>query len=154
MLRRLGICQAILGTPPIIIVDEPTVGLDPEERNHFRNIIKILSENSIVIFSTHIVEDIDVICDNLAVLNHGKIIYQGKKENLIQLALHNVWELTIAEDKWNIINQNFKITYQKKIEHSYIIRVLSNTKPSPDATEVIPTLEEAYLYIVGEKNEK
>lgn len=154
MLRRLGIAQAILGTPPIIIVDEPTVGLDPEERNHFRNIIKTLGENSIVVLSTHIVEDIDMICDELAVLNHGKVLYQGKKEKLLQQAEHKVWEGTIQEREWNQVFQSLQVTYQKKNEDEYFVRVLSDTMPFLNGKEVMPTLEEAYLYKMGEQNEK
>ncbi|TCS96883.1 ABC transporter ATP-binding protein [Hazenella coriacea] len=150
MVRRLGIAQALLGNPEIIIVDEPTTGLDPEERIRFRQLLRKVAQDAIVLLSTHIVDDIEVICDQVGILNRGKVLQTGSLMEIQQAAQGKVWELLISPREfdqyaleWNLIAN------QREGEH-YRLRLLAETPPT-GATPVVPSLEDSYLYLIGEK---
>lgn len=146
MRRRLGIAQAILGEPKLIMVDEPTAGLDPEERIRFRNLLKRLgNQNRIVFLSTHIVEDIQATCEQIAVLNKGKAQIFNSTAELAKIAHDKVWKLTVNEDEFNEIEKNYKIISSNMTERGIDLRILSNIKPNNDALSVDPSVEEGYL---------
>lgn len=144
MVRRVGIAQAILGEPPIIIVDEPTSGLDPEERVRFRNLITTLNKNSIILLSTHIVDDIKSICKEAAILNEGKVAACGSIDNLVANTKGKVWEMIIpfGSDEAELVK--YEVVRRTSEDKGIRIRILS-TKEVPGATQAIPELEDAYL---------
>lgn len=151
MIRRVGIAQAILGNPNIIVVDEPTAGLDPEERMRFRNLIKGLNrnKNNIVIISTHIVDDVEMMCEKVAIMDKGKIILEGKIAEIKNSAKYIVWEAEVSNEEFLDIEKNFIITQQNKTNTGYKLRLLSANKPIKSAKQVQPNLEEIYLSLIG-----
>ncbi len=151
MLRRLGIAQAMLGEPKIIIVDEPTAGLDPEERIRFRGLIRKIANKKIVILSTHIVEDIQATCDGVAVLNEGIITKFNSLQCLSDIAKGKVWKLEIELDHYNYIENKYKVISTNNNGDSIEVRLLSDTAPTDDAILVEPTTEEGYMVWVNQK---
>lgn len=147
MVRRLGIAQAILGAPRIIIIDEPTASLDPEERIRFRTLIQNLKQKSIIIISTHIVEDLEVTCDQVGILKDGKLIQYGSINSIREKATGIVWEKIVAEDKFYTLSKKLDIISVHRINDLYKVRVLSK-EPLEDAKEVEPTLEDSYIYLI------
>lgn len=151
MLRRLGIAQALLGKPEILIVDEPTAGLDPEERLRFRNIVKNIKNSSIIIISTHIVEDVASTCDNVIIINKGDILKKGKIQDVKKSNKTYVWKVYISVEEFDIINKKFRVLEYEKREDGYDVKLLSNIKPMDTAKELEPTLEDVYMSIINEK---
>lgn len=149
MKRRLGIAQALLNNPELIIVDEPTAGLDPEERVRFRNLLSDLAVNRTVILSTHIVGDIEFACERLAVLNQGTLIYDGKVKDLVQKAEGLVWNLQVERDEMNRIRNEYKVISSVTDRAEIKFRLLSKESPHPDAEQVRPTIEDAYMGLMG-----
>lgn len=149
MVRRLGIAQALLGNPRLLIIDEPTVGLDPEERARFKNLLAEICKNRTVLISTHIVEDVELICDNIIILNEGKIIVEKKCEQLLESVRGKIWEIKTIEDVGNIAGGD--IIKKEKKKDGYRYRVISENVPVK-AVFVDPTLEDAYLYYIGENH--
>ncbi|SDX11016.1 ABC-type multidrug transport system, ATPase component [Marininema mesophilum] len=148
MVRRLGIAQAILGDPKIIIVDEPTAGLDPEERIRFRKLLRMLGEKSIVIISTHIVEDIESSCDQIAVLHKGQLKKHGNIDKIRASAKGKVWELTVSNEDFYKISDEWNVISNHKESDGYRLHILSDEKPE-GALSIDPTLEDSYLYLMG-----
>lgn len=147
MVRRLGIAQAILGNPKIIIVDEPTAGLDPEERVKFRRMLTHLGGRSMIIISTHIVEDVEVACDQVAVLHKGNLLAAGDIQSLKERARGKVFEIeTLWEEFDKVSEQSFVVAAHRNGE-TYRMRILTDAVP-PGAKPVEPTLEDGYLYLV------
>jgi len=140
--QRVGIAQALLGDPEILIFDEPTVGLDPEERINFRNYFSKIAENKIVLLSTHIIEDIQSVCNRLIVLHKGEIHFNGKPEDLIKLAYGHVGILACSQDSTNL-----RITARMNTAKGVFCRVVSDALPK-SAEIVEPTLEDAYIYLI------
>jgi ABC-type multidrug transport system ATPase subunit len=145
MKQRIGIAQALLNDPRLLIVDEPTVGLDPEERVRFRNLLSDLSGERIVILSTHIVSDVEATANEIAVVDRGRLLAHAEPEALLRAVEGKVWEwvlpsaeLPAARERWNIGN-----TVRRS--DGVHARVVSRTAPSPEATPLPPTLEDAYL---------
>ncbi|MFQ5637384.1 MAG: efflux RND transporter permease subunit [bacterium] len=153
MKQRIGIAQTLLHLPQIIVVDEPTAGLDPKERIRFRNLLSELAKERIVIFSTHIVEDISSTCEDLAVLDKGKLIYRGSPEVMLSRAQGKVFEASVPADDFSKWQQKLHIVQHSKTEDRIRIRFLSE-KPITDlpAQTVAPTLEDAYVYLLSGKN--
>lgn len=155
MKRRLGIAQAIVHNPKVLIVDEPTAGLDPEERIRFRNLLANLSEDKIVILSTHIVGDIENTCNKLAVLNNGKIIFNGEVESLINRAKGSTFKIAIPKNKFQEYNDRYVITSHHDFGDEVILKLLSNGKIGEDFEPCEPSIEDGYLsllYDMGGKN--
>lgn len=150
MKRRLGIAQAILHEPEVLIVDEPTAGLDPEERIRFRNLLRDFSEDRIVILSTHIVEDVEFTCENLAILNEGSILYQGKVKKLLENAEGYVWISNIARESLDEVRNKFSIISTVSEGDSIKLKIISKEKPFEDAKSVKPSIEDAYMKLMKE----
>ena len=150
MKQRVGIAQTLLHLPQIIVVDEPTAGLDPVERIRFRNLLARISQERIVIFSTHIVEDISGSCNRLAVLNSGRILYQGTPRQMRDLARGNVWEAVVEEERLPQVEERMKVISHLRTPAGIRARFLSPDPVSELAAEPVePTLEDAYIYLLG-----
>lgn len=148
MVRRLGIAQAILGNPKILIVDEPTAGLDPEERVRFRELLTRVGEDSIIIVSTHIVEDIEVTCDHAAILNNGELLAYGDLNSLRASAKGKVWEHYLPRESFHSVSQNnCYVVSAHRVEDNYKVRLLTDNPPD-NAKPLEPSLEDSYLYLV------
>ena len=149
MLRRLGVAQALLTDAPLLIFDEPTAGLDPAQRVRFRNFLRELSRDRIVILSTHIVADIGSVCDRLAVLNHGHIEFVGRCRELIGQAQGKVWEARLDDAQYESFRNEYAITAMVDTDQGMQVRLLSNAQSQPDWLPAAPTLEDAYLWLVN-----
>lgn len=150
MKRRAGIAQAMLNDPRILILDEPTAGLDPNERIRFRNLISELSENRLVLLSTHIVSDVEYTCGEIWLMNAGRIVEQGSAEDLIRSMRDQVWRLTVPRNDVAAYVTRFKVANIKAGRDSAELRIVSPVKPSPDAMLETATLEDVFLYYFGE----
>jgi ABC-2 type transport system ATP-binding protein len=145
MKRRLGIAQALIHNPKILIIDEPTSGLDPEERIIFRNIISELSLDMLVVLSTHIIEDIEVTCNDIAIIDKGKIIYRGEPLALMKEANGKVFQVEIEKEKIDEIQKQFLVTRIRSNDNKVTLNLISE-KELDFAKAIEPSLEEAYLY--------
>lgn len=146
MIQRIGIAQALLNDPKVIIFDEPTVGLDPEERLRFRDLISDLATDRIVILSSHIVSDIETIADEVAIMKKGKLIVKNKQQDITHLAQGKVFETTVS--KTNITNfKNYHTVVSSfRSNDDFKVRYITDT-PNEQAIAVSPTLEDAYIYL-------
>ena len=150
----MGIAQTLLHMPQIIVVDEPTAGLDPVERIRFRNLLARVSQERIVIFSTHIVEDISGSCNHLAVLNQGRVLYSGTPQSMRGLAHDKVWEAVVPEETFTQVERDLSLITHVRTKSGVRARFLAN-EPSRDleAHVVDPTLEDAYLFLLRSERE-
>jgi ABC-2 type transport system ATP-binding protein len=151
MKQRVGIAQALLNDPQLLIVDEPTVGLDPEERVRFRNLLSDLSGERIVILSTHIVSDVEATATHIALVNKGKLLREDAPENFLNELESKVWEWTVKSNDLPALKQNYIISGTIRRSSGVQVRVVSADKPDPNAQNVSPTLEDAYLFFIGGK---
>ena len=145
--QRVGIAQALLGDPELLILDEPTVGLDPEERIHFRNLFSQAAQDRLVLLSTHIIEDIQSVCGQLVVINRGQVLFSGTPEALIQTATGHVgifWEKDTAQE------DGLHITARVNTGQGVRCRAVADVLP-PFAQPSDPTLEDAYLYLISQE---
>jgi len=147
MIRRLGIAQAILGNPEILIVDEPTSGLDPEERMRFKLLLRQLGNRMTVLFSTHIVDDIEDVCDRVTVMHKGKVMLTGTAAEMIEMAQGNTWTVSSNEEKSGE-ELGGVVTDCKYANGMFHFRLVSDKKPAESAVRAEPTLEEAYIYLL------
>ncbi|NTJ18598.1 ABC transporter ATP-binding protein [Agrobacterium rhizogenes] len=147
MVRRVGIAQAIIGAPKVIIVDEPTAGLDPEERIRFRRLLRTLAQNTTVIISTHIVEDIEATCNHAAFLMKGKVMRSGSVLDVAQIASGKVWELRVPQAQFYEEAERWDVVSSHTTDGESILRVLAEQAPE-GSISVTPTLQEGYLYLM------
>lgn len=149
MKRRLGIAQAIIGDPKVIIVDEPTTGLDPEERIRFRNILSDVSDKDvIIILSTHIVGDISSTCKKLALLHKGELKFEGSPDDMIQLAQGKVWEIFVTDPELHQIKEKYPIISTIPSEGGWDIQIVAEKPEDFDGKPITPNIEHAYVYFM------
>lgn len=152
MKRRLGIAQALINDPKIIIVDEPTTGLDPEERIRFRNLLSTISTRDvIIILSTHIVGDISSTCDNMALLNKGKLAFAGSPEQLIKEAEGFVWLIKATEKEYMEINEKYPVISTIPIDGGWEVQVVAENINGYYGEPIRPNLEHAYVHFMENK---
>ena len=149
MMRRLGIAQAILTDPDFLIVDEPTVGLDPEERIRFRTILGRLGKDRVILISTHIVGDISSTCEEIALLSQGKLLFQGPPVALIRMTEGKVWRLRADDRDFDEVSKQFQVVSVSTEGDWMDLRVVGDATPPPDAEALDPSLEDAYVYRIG-----
>jgi len=154
MKQRVGIAQALLNDPKILIVDEPTVGLDPNERMNFRNLINSLSKNKIIILSTHIVSDVEASAEKIVMMDKGKILCFYKNEDLVNSLEGMVWECLVEEGELNIIKDKYITGNIIRRSEGMEVRVISETKPISNAVNVQPVIEDVYIYYTSGRREK
>ncbi|WP_075341004.1 ABC transporter ATP-binding protein [Tenacibaculum agarivorans] len=145
MKQRFGIAQALLNNPKLLIVDEPTAGLDPKERNRFYNLLSEIAENTIVIFSTHIVDDIKELCTNMAIINKGKVVLKGNPLELIHQLEGKVYQKVIHRNDLNRYKDSYKVINEKLFLGKPVIHIVSDTNPDNGFTPVKASLEDVYF---------
>lgn len=152
MKRRLGIAQALIGNPKIIVVDEPTTGLDPDERIRFRNILSQLSQNDVtIILSTHIVGDISSTCQGMALLNRGELVFSGSPENLIKHAEGHVFKLHLTSNEYENAKERYNVISTIPVENGWEVQVVSDEVPEFNSVTIIPNIEHAYVFYMEHK---
>jgi len=153
MKRRLGIAQALIGNPKLIVVDEPTTGLDPDERIRFRNILSQLSQQDVtIILSTHIVGDISSTCQGMALLNRGELVFSGSPESLVRNAEGHVFRLLLSPPEYESVKERYNVISTIPVETGWEVQVVSDKKPEFDSSEaIIPNIEHAYVYYMEHK---
>ncbi len=151
MKRRAGIAQAMLNDPRILILDEPTAGLDPNERIRFRNLISELSEERLVLLSTHIVSDIEYIANEIWLMKDGRIIQQGTLDQMLSSMPEQVWVGHVEKQRVSGLISQYKISNMKAEGNAVELRIISREQPLPGAVCVQPTLEDVFLHYFGEK---
>jgi ABC-2 type transport system ATP-binding protein len=152
MKQRVGIAQVLLNDPQLLIVDEPTAGLDPEERVRFRNLLSDLAGERIVILSTHIVSDAEAAATEIAVINGGHLLEHAAPERLLQAVEGKVWQWVIPSTELTVVKERHLISSNARRSDGIHLRVVSETPPGPSAQSVAPTLEDAYLYFISSAN--
>jgi ABC-type multidrug transport system ATPase subunit len=145
MKQRFGIAQSLLGNPKLIIVDEPTAGLDPGERNRFYNLLAEIGENVIVILSTHIVQDVKELCANMAIIDKGKLLFSGKPEQALMSIAGKIWEKSIHKDEMEDYIKQYKVISGKLVSGSPIIHVYSDSNPENGFRSATPDLEDVFF---------
>jgi ABC-2 type transport system ATP-binding protein len=152
MKRRLGIAQALIGNPKIIVVDEPTTGLDPDERIRFRNILSQLSQHDVtIILSTHIVGDISSTCQGMALLNKGELVFTGSPEALVKHAEGHVFKLMLNPADYEKVKEQYNVISTIPVEAGWEVQIVSDNAPEFPFTNIIPNIEHAYVYFMEHK---
>jgi ABC-type multidrug transport system ATPase subunit len=151
MRQRVGIAQALLNDPQLLIVDEPTVGLDPEERVRFRNLLSDLAGERIVILSTHIVSDVEATATDIAILHKGHLKARARPEQLLKQMDGSVWEWMVASQELPAIKQQFLVSGTIRRMDGIEVRAVCEAQPCPQAQPVTPNLEDVYLNIVAQR---
>jgi ABC-type multidrug transport system ATPase subunit len=151
MRQRVGIAQALLNDPQVLIVDEPTVGLDPEQRVSFRNLLTDLAGNRIVILSTHIVSDVEATATDLAIIDHGRLLRHKAPEAILAEVVDRVWEWTVSSAELQSARQRYLISNTIRRPDGLELRVIADEPPDGSARAATPTLEDAYLAVIHEE---
>lgn len=149
MKRRFGIAQALLNNPKILIIDEPTAGLDPEERLRFYNLLSELAVDRIVLLSTHIAGDIEATCSKVAVLCSGEVVFEGQIEKLLQLGNEKVYTTTIMQNELNNFKKKYRVISIHQNGTDVSCRFLSSASPQKDWVSCQPTIEDSYMYLLS-----
>jgi ABC-type multidrug transport system ATPase subunit len=147
MRQRFGIAQALLGDPKILIVDEPTAGLDPTERNRFQNILSEVAENKIVLFSTHIVQDITELCKKMAILNKGSVLFEGSPLDALNLIKNKVFEKPVAKSDLENLNKSYNVLSHKLKYGMHFVSIFSGEHPQNGFEPKNPDLEDVFFYL-------
>jgi ABC-type multidrug transport system ATPase subunit len=145
MKQRVGIAQALIGDPQLIIVDEPTAGLDPGERNRFHNLLADVGQEVIVILSTHIVDDVRELCTNMAIMNKGQLVYTGSPQNALQDLEGQVWQTTVERDQMEALRAKHMVISDKMVAGKPQVHVLSSSSPGDGFVQVAPNLEDVFF---------
>lgn len=151
MRQRFGVAQALLGNPRIIIVDEPTAGLDPEERNRFNSLLSEIGEDRIVILSTHLVEDVRNLCSKMAIMNEGKVLLQGNPKDLIQSLEGKIWRKQIQKEELSFYSNDYSVISSQFTAGKMNIHLLSEHQPL-NFQQVNPSLEDVYFTALNQKS--
>lgn len=152
MKQRLGIAQALIGQPRLIIVDEPTAGLDPEERNRFHNLLsEIASADTVVLLSTHIISDVSNLCSTMAIIRHGEIIAFSTPQEALARIAKMIWEATVPRERVAALKSSLKVISTQQFEGQIRVRVSSQSgPPNGEFSPAIPTLEDCYLSLINQ----
>ena len=149
MKRRVGLIQALLNDPDFLIVDEPTTGLDPEERIRIRNLLVDFAKERMILFSTHVVEDLTATCNQLAIMKKGKFLYTGSMRELMNQAKNVVWLCQVkSEEEVRKMEEMYHISAKQYTEEGMRIKIISETKPTENCRQGEATLEDAYMYMM------
>ena len=154
MKQRFGIAQALLGAPKLLIVDEPTAGLDPEERNRFHNLLSDISENTVVILSTHIVEDVRNLCPKMAIQAEGQIIATGAPADLTSSLEGKLWQTTIKKIQLAQYQAQHNVISHRLVAGKVQVHVVNKTCPTPEFYAVMPDLEDVYFSLLTDHNKE
>ncbi|MEP4534058.1 MAG: ABC transporter ATP-binding protein [Cyclobacteriaceae bacterium] len=152
MKQRFGIAQALISDPKLIIVDEPTAGLDPSERNRFLNLLSEIGENTVVILSTHIVDDVRELCTNMAIINQGEVLLKGNPNETIQQIEGKIWRKSVAKEELEDYKANYIVISERLIGGKPEIHVYSDSKPDNSFDPVSADLEDVYFSKIMENS--
>jgi ABC-2 type transport system ATP-binding protein len=150
MRQRFGIAQCLIGNPKLVIVDEPTAGLDPGERNRFYNILSEIGEQVIVILSTHIVQDVRELCTQMAIMDRGKVLFSGNTDDALYAIKGKVWEISIAKNELSEYQKNYKVISNKLVGGKPLIHVFSDTIPNEHFVSAEENLEDVFFARISE----
>lgn len=149
MKRRVGLIQAMLNNPEVLIIDEPTTGLDPEERIRIRNLLVEFAADRTVLFSTHVVEDLTATCNTLAIMKQGRVLYKGSMGELLDLAKGKIWIRDAGnEEEVRELEKKYKISSKQYTSEGLRVKIISSAKPEAECREGEITLEDAYIYVM------